>query len=245
MIRVSTGVEGLDEMLNGGFSKGRIILVSGGPGTGKTILALQYLIRSLERGESGVYVTLEEPLVFIMENANSLGWNFRAYEKKNSLRLLDFYAVPYGSSSEIRTRQYGESTLSILKEISKAAKEVGAEHIVIDPITSIAVHEQSAGMKRYRIAEIINELRRTGCTSILTSEIVSAGEFYIEEFLADGVLRLEKTVQNFNLINVLLIEKMRGVKYDEQPRRYIIDEGGLKVYHTEPVRPFEPSKPKS
>jgi len=105
-----------------------------------------------------------------------------------------------------------------------------------DPSIYGAIQEQMVYMKRQKIAQFLGVLRDLGCTSLLTSEISSSeGEFYLEEFLADGVIRLEKTLRNFNLIKTVRIEKMRGVKYDEQPKRYVIDERGVYVYSTEPA----------
>ncbi|MDQ1280440.1 MAG: hypothetical protein QG670_1703 [Thermoproteota archaeon] len=238
MIKISTGVEGLDEMLGGGFPRGRVYLVSGGPGTGKTIFSLQYLMAAVERGEPGIYVTLEEPLSFIRENVDSFGWDLKQKELSKRLKLLDFYAVTFGEESfETKGRDSSEPSFSIIREVVNAVKAVRAEHVVIDPLTSIVIHEQRAGVKRYKIGEIFSELRKIGCTALFTSEITSSeGEFYMEEFLADGVIRLNKTIQDFDLIKTIRIEKMRGIKYDEQPRRYIIDERGFSVYHTEPVR---------
>lgn len=237
MIRVSTGVGGLDEMLGGGLPKRRVILLCGGPGAGKTIFCLQYLAAAAERGEPGVYVTLEEPLNFIVENVDAFGWNLRKKEASNRLRLLDFYTVPYVGGSELRDRRSKGPTLSFIREVISAVEAIEAEHVVIDPLTSIAINEQRDAVKRYKIAELFSELRKIGCTSVFTTEITSYdGNFYMEEFLADGVIRLEKTIQNFNLIKTVRIEKMRGVKFDEQPRRYVIDERGFNVYHTERVR---------
>lgn len=234
MIKVSTGVKGFDEMLGGGFPKGRVILLCGGPGTGKTIFSLQFLASAAERGKHGVYVTLEEPLNLIRENVEAFGWNLKEKETNNLLRLLDFYTVPYGDASELRNKHDEEPILSVISEFVNAVKAINAEHVVIDPLTSITIQEQRAGLKRRRIAELFSKLRKIGCTSICTSEMTSTdGEFYMEEFLADGVIRLEKTIQDFNLVKTIRIEKMRGVKYDEQPRRYVIDEKGFIVYNTE------------
>jgi KaiC/GvpD/RAD55 family RecA-like ATPase len=243
MIKVSTGVKGLDEMLEGGFPKGRIILVCGGPGAGKTMLAIQFLMAAVERGEPSVYASLEEPLSLIRQNVEDFGWDIKAKEDSGLLRLMDFCAIPYESFIQFKTRNSGENNiLSVIDELEKAAKEMDAKNIVVDPITSITIHEQKAGMKRYRIAELFNRLRKTGCTSLVISESVpSAGEYYIEHFLADGVIILEKTVLNFNLLKTMRIEKMRGMAYDEQPRRYAIDKRGFVVYSTEPVRlPVKP-----
>ena len=224
-------------MLGGGLPKRRVILLCGGPGAGKTIFCLQYLAAAAERGEPGVYVTLEEPLNFIVENVDAFGWNLRKKEASNRLRLLDFYTVPYVGGSELRDRRSKGPTLSFIREVISAVEAIEAEHVVIDPLTSIAINEQRDAVKRYKIAELFSELRKIGCTSVFTTEITSYdGNFYMEEFLADGVIRLEKTIQNFNLIKTVRIEKMRGVKFDEQPRRYVIDERGFNVYHTERVR---------
>ncbi|MDH5441835.1 MAG: AAA family ATPase [Candidatus Bathyarchaeota archaeon] len=237
MLRVPTGVKGLDEMLGGGLPKQRVILLCGGPGAGKTIFCLQFLAAAVERGERGVYVTLEEPMSFILENVDAFGWNLKEKESSGRLKLLNFYTVPYVGGSELRSRQTSGPTLSFVREVVGAVESIDAEHVVIDPLTSIAIHEQREPIKRYKMSELFTEFRKIGCTSIATSEITSSdGGFHMEEFLADGVIRLDKTIQNFSFLKTLRIEKMRGVKFDEQPRRYMIDERGFTVFHTERVR---------
>jgi circadian clock protein KaiC len=244
LIKVSTGVKGLDEMLEGGFPRGRIILVCGGPGAGKTILALQFLAAAAERGEPSIYVSLEEPTSLIRQNIENFGWNIKGKEESGLLRLMDFCTIPYESFIQFKMRNTEENNiLSFIDKLEETVKEIDAKNIVIDPITSLTIHVQKAGVKRYRIAELFSRLRKTGCTSLVTSESVpSAGEYYIEHFLADGVIILEKTVLNFNLLKVIRIEKMRGMAYDEQPRRYTIDRRGFVVYSTEPIRlPVKPT----
>ncbi|HIE14982.1 TPA: hypothetical protein EYP70_06890 [Candidatus Bathyarchaeota archaeon] len=236
MEKVSSGILGLDEMLDGGFPRGRIILLCGGPGTGKTVFSLQFLAKAAERGEAGVYVTLEEPLELIRKNAETFGWALDEKERKNLLRMLDFYAVPYAGTIGIRERQSKKFILSIMNEIEMAVYDIDAKNVVIDPLTSLTIHEHSAGIKRHKIASLFDRLRKLRCTSICTSEVQSpTREFYIEEFLADGVIWFEKVIKDFTLIKTVRIEKMRGVAYDEQPRRYTINENGLTVYSTEPI----------
>jgi circadian clock protein KaiC len=232
---VSTGIKGLDEMLKGGLPKGRVILLCGGPGTGKTIFSLELLSSAAEKGVHGVYATLEEPLNLIKENGKIFAWNIEEKEKNQSIKLLEYRVLSYENPSG---REKSEaSTSSITNKIIEAAKSIHAEFLVIDPLTSIVINEQRAGEKRRKIAELFNQLRGSGYTSILTSETsASDGEFYIEEFLADGVIRLDKVIQNFNLIRTIRIEKMRGVEHDEQPKRYIIDRNGFTVYSTEPIK---------
>ena len=235
MSLLPTGIKGLDEMLNGGFPKGRVILLCGGPGTGKTIFSLEFLALAAEKGIHGVYATLEEPVNLVRENVDAFAWNIGEKEKNQSLKLLESRVISYEDPSG--KGRYEVSTSSIINKLIEAAKSIQAELLIIDPLTSIVISEQRAGEKRRRIAELFNQLRGSSYTSILTSETSpSNGEFYMEEFMADGVIRLDKVIHNFNLIRTIRIEKMRGVEHDEQPRRYIIDRNGFTVYSSEPIK---------
>ena len=88
-MRISTGIAGLDAMLGGGFTENRIMLVRGGPGSGKTIFSLQFILEGAEKGERGVYVTFEEPLALIKANVASFGWKITDYEKNGLIKLVD------------------------------------------------------------------------------------------------------------------------------------------------------------
>lgn len=237
MKRVTSGIKGLDEMLGGGFPKGRVILITGGPGTGKTIMSLQFIASAADEGDPGVYVTLEEPLELIRQNIDSFDWKIIEKEVKNKIRLLDFYSVSFlFTSYELRDRRDRDSVTSILEGLEKAVKNIDAKNIALDPITTLTLQEMRAGAKRRMIADLFTSLRRIGCTTIITSEMTSPRDFMVEEFLADGVIRLTKHIENFQMVSVLRIEKMRGMKYDDQPRRYVIDERGFTVYNTESIK---------
>jgi len=240
MKQIPTGINGLDEMLNGGFPEGRVILVCGGPGTGKTIFSLQYLIAAAKRGEAGFYITLEEPLRFIKQNITSFRWDLDRFEKEGLLRTLDINILSYKNEWERQANKYSvtkEVSTYLINEVYDAIDKIGAKHIVIDPLTSVTVHQHQAGKKRKEISRLFASLRKIGCTSILTTELTpKSNEFLMEEFLADGVLKLDKVIQNFKLIHTIRIEKMRGIKFDEQPRIYDILDEGIKVYSSEPVK---------
>lgn len=227
MKKISTGIAGLDEMLGGGFPEGRIILVCGGPGTGKTIFSFQFLVEGAKGGEKGVYITLEEPLELVKTNISSFGWEFDRYCKEKRLKLLDSNEVAYGVSPEKTS----------LEHIFKEIKDFKAGRIVIDPINSITLHQTSASKKRQEIAQIFKKLRGSNLTAVITMEDSSLkSDFYMEEYLADGVILLAKTIdQKYKLIKTIRIEKMRGTRHDEQPRRYEITDKGLTVYNTEEV----------
>jgi len=233
MKKIPTGITGLDEMLGGGFPEGRIILVHGGPGSGKTIFSLQFIMNGLKEGEPGVYVTLEEPLGLIKANMIALGWELEKFEKEGSLRMIDGSQIVY---AEKGSRNSAPVIAEFSNQIEQVVKTFKAKRLAIDPITSAVVHQPFRDQKRIEIGRLFKTLRELKCTSIIASEYSSAeGEFYMEEYLADGVIILFKTLQNFRMIKTIRVEKMRGVKHDDQPRRYEITDKGFIVYYTEPV----------
>lgn len=86
------------------------------------------------------------------------------------------------------------------------------------------------------VSQLFQTIRDLGCTSLITSEgIPSEGDFYMEQFLADGVILLEKNLQDYRLIKTLRIDKMRGIDFDDQPRRYVISSKGMQVFNKEAV----------
>lgn len=237
---VSTGILGLDEMVRGGFPENRIILVRGGPGAGKTIFSFQFLVEGAKKGEQGIYVTLEEPLNLIKSNMKPFGWDLETFEKKGFLKLIDESGQIFISFTPNRYDRGSSNLLitRILEKIKQEVEKLGAKRLVIDPITSAIIHQRFPADKRREISELIKALRNLKCTSIITSEATSyipERDFFVEEYLADGAVILSKTLRDFNVIKTVRIEKMRGVKHDDQPRRYDITERGLVVYHTEPV----------
>ena len=234
---VHTGVPGLDEMLSGGFPKGKTILLCGGPGTGKTIFCLQYMMKAIEDGDSCIYVSLEESLDDKVENALSFNWDLQKAVDDGKLAVFDIRMIPQSKGyAEPYDLKRGKLELGIIKEIENAAEKISAKHVLIDPLTSITIHESRAGHKRFMISQIFDSLKKTGCTSIVSSEgLPSGSNFSMEQFLSDGVIFLEKDIQDFKLIKTLRIDKMRGMTFDDQPKRYLITNRGFAVFNKEPV----------
>mgnify|MGYP006279477123 FL=1 len=237
MLRVKTGVQGLDKILKGGIPSKSIILVCGGPGAGKTIMTLQYLVTLAERGEPVVYVSLEEPMMKKRENAFAFNWDIEKYEKTGLLRVLDLYTVPNPRRpASIIDRVSGRKLFNLRKAIAEAVETINAEHVIVDPITSILVHEPRSSKKRLIISRLFDTIRDLGCTALVTSETLpDENNFYLEHFLADGVFYLRSSIINYNLIKTIRVEKMRGTMFDGQPRRYLITPKGLQVFPSEPV----------
>ena len=180
--RILTGITGIDDMLGGGIPEKGILLLCGGPGVGKTIFTLQYMMAAVERGEPCVYITLEEPMEKKTLNARAFGWDIKKAEEDDMIATLDIYMVPHSQGVvEQIDRKRGKIQFSIAHEIEAAVKRIGAKHIIIDPLTSILVHESRSGKKRHLIGQLFDSIRRMNCTAIVTSEgLPKVNEFYME-----------------------------------------------------------------
>jgi KaiC/GvpD/RAD55 family RecA-like ATPase len=133
-------------------------------------------------------------------------------------------------------REHGKLELGIIKAIEDAVDGVKARHIVIDPLTSIVIHEVRSGNKRYQIGQMFDSIKRKRCNGLIISEsIPNNNDFYMEQFLSDGVLIMEKDIIDFRLIKTIRIDKMRGTSFDEQPRSYLITSRGFSVFNKEPI----------
>ena len=164
---------------------------------------------------------------------------FSNLEKKGALKLIDGSELVYKFGEEIK-RGY-EATRPVISQIAQQivleVEGFGAKRLAIDPITSAIIHQRFPTDKRLEILALIKALRKMNCTSLITSESSSPSndDFFVEEYLADGVIILAQTLHNFTIIKTVRIEKMRGTRHDDQPRKYEIGDKGLIVYNTEPV----------
>jgi KaiC/GvpD/RAD55 family RecA-like ATPase len=235
--RVSTGVAGLDEMLGGGMPEKDILLVSGGPGTGKTIMSLQFIASAVSRGEPCVYISIEESMKKKIEYAKSFGWDLQKAIDDDMLDVLDLYMIPQSQGYvDLYERIRGKLQFTLEKEIENLVNRIDAKHILLDPLTSILVHEQRSGKKRFIIGQLFDALRTLSCSAVITTEgLPRENEFYMEHFLSDGLILLVKDLQDYKLVKTIRIDKMRGIDFDEEPRRYVISNRGFQVLNKEPV----------
>lgn len=238
-MKVPTGISGLDEMLQGGFPRKRIVLVRGGPGSGKTTLCVQFITEGATNNEPGIYVSLEEPIDLIRDNMKLFGWNLKEQEEKGLIHLIDASELlSKGLDFQGRDHQSKLIMTGLTDIIERTVNHYKAKRLAIDPITSAVIQKRYPTDKRFEILELMRTLRKLECTSLISSEFSSSegtNDFYVEEYLADGVVILSKTLQNYKVIKTARIEKMRGVNHDDDPRRYEITNNGILIYNTEPV----------
>lgn len=235
---VPTGIPGVNKILaDKGIPRGHTILLSGGPGSGKTTFAIQFLATGIcDHDEPGVYVTLDEEPGDIKRNMLDYGWNLKKLEGEKKLVFINVSPVRVTPSDRPGLIQIGMKEfrlVKLLEAIRQGVKEVDAKRVVVDPVTIFTLQYPDKVERIYAMRDLMRDLRRTDCTNLLISELRGTGmerEHQFEEYLAHGVILLRTFLKNGRLLRVFQIEKMRGLAVDNQPRPYEISENGIEVY---------------
>ncbi|MDQ9168949.1 ATPase domain-containing protein [Oxalobacteraceae bacterium R-40] len=225
--RVCTGVPGLDDILGGGLTKNRVYLLEGSPGTGKTTLALQFLMEGVSIGEKSLYITLSESVEEINEIAGSHGWDIGGitmFELINDAGLDPDSEQSIFHPSEV---ELGETTKSIMGEVDR----VMPSRVVFDSLSELRLLAQNPLRYRRQILAIKNYFSTRKCTVILLDDKTSeAGDQQLHS-IAHGVIVLEQLAQEFGKERRRLnIVKMRGIKFRGGYHDFILDTGGLIVF---------------
>ena len=223
MDRVKTGINGLDEMLGGGFLRRSANLIEGAPGTGKTTLAMQFIYNGIvQENEPGIIITFEEFPQQYYHDATGFGWDFQALEKKELLRVVM-------TSPEVS--RLGIENVGGL--IENHINQLGAKRIVVDSISHFARLTQDPVELRNLEYQFINALKRQGLTSILTREnpvfLGQTAENSEVGFVADSYLILRYVEIESAIQKALLVLKMRGSNHAKDIRQYEITQQGIQV----------------
>jgi len=237
--RVVTGIAGLDEILNGGIPKRNVVLLSGGPGTGKSILGQQYLYNGLLRGEPGVLVVLEEHPVQVRISMSQFGWDVRAYEEKKAFAIVDAFTAGIGEAAKREkyvVRDPGDFQL-LLDVLRDAINDVNAERAVVDSVSTLYITKPT--MARGMILQLKKVLSGMGCTSILISQVSVTERGFGGpgvEHAADGIIRLDLDEVDGELKRSIIIWKMRGTSHSMRRHPFIITNKGIEIKATETIK---------
>ena len=233
--RVKTGIPGLDDLIEGGFPRGDTILIAGKAGTGKSILATQFIYRGAkDYNEPGVFVTMEEPPHLIKRNMNQFGMDLAKMEKSGMVSIVDL--SPSKEVTPVTIGEYPSFDLSGLEAIiMNHVQKIGAKRIVIDTLSIMAYKFRSRDILREEFFKLCANLTRTGCTLLLTSEIPAQdqglGVFDIEAFLASGVIVLyNEKISDTSRSRSIEVLKLRGSKHSSRIHSMRITEEGIRVW---------------
>jgi circadian clock protein KaiC len=210
--RVPTGILGLDPTIEGGLPKGRSILITGEPGTGKSIFALQFLVEGLKRNEKCIFVTADEGPMDILEQAASMGWDLEPHVDKKDLAILN--AGAYLSSFPGAGKERHIDVQKAVHDLAGFVNQLGAQRLVLDPAGPFVLLRDSSVRMQDQTRLLIKMLRSSlQTTNVLTSYAVPrTGErsmHGMEEYLVAGAVVLEMIWKDGQLVRSLIVEKMR------------------------------------
>jgi KaiC domain protein len=237
--RVKTGIPGFDEILNGGIPRRNVVLLSGGPGTGKTIMSQQYLWNGLQMGEPGIYVALEEHPVQVRINMAQFGWDVKPYERESVFAIVDAFTGGIGEAAKRERYVVRDPTdvgllIDVLKE---AIRDTGAQRVVIDSVSTLYLTKPSVA--RSVVMMLKRVLSGLGTTSFLVSQVSVTERGFGGpgvEHAADGIIRLDLDEIDGELKRSLIIWKMRGTRHSMRRHPFDITDKGIVIYHDKVLR---------
>lgn len=237
-----TGIHGLDQLLEGGLPQGRTILVVGGPGTGKTIFASQFIFNGIrQQAENGVFVSLDEGKDHFFREMQHFGWDFKKAEQEKKFVLID--ATRMSRVALLKEKLYREEAKSLrgkqlsidklIEELQVKIKSVNAKRVAVDTLAALLYRFPDPADRRTAIIDMIESLSDLGTTTIVTTELDRLSlerSALIEEYLAHGVIVMQTLFSQGVTTRAIQVEKMRGAKVNPNLVPYIIDKNGIEVF---------------
>jgi circadian clock protein KaiC len=222
-----TGIQGLDEITGGGFTRGRPTLVCGSAGAGKTLLAMEFLVRgAMDYGEPGVFMAFEETAPELTQNARSLGFDLDELVKEKKI-AIDFVRIERSEIDE--TGDYDLEGLFI--RLGAAIDVIGAQRVVLDTIENLFAGLQNQGILRAELRRLFRWLKDRGVTAVITAERGEGAltRHGLEEYVSDCVILLDHRVTDQVSTRRLRVVKYRGTAHGTNEYPFLIDEDGFSV----------------
>lgn len=219
--RVPTGIDGLDDLIEGGFLRSDVILLAGGPGSGKTIFSTQFIHKgATQYGEKGVYATFEEDAKTLKRNMLRFGFDFERLEREGAIKVIDLEALK------------GEGLSANIQFILDALEETNGKRLVIDSLTAFFAACPEKFEYRALMHLIYRMLKTRDITTIMTCSMPLGAKTLglgIEEFVADSVILLENVIDSLELKTRLLIHKMRGTDHSRKYHNVFLTDKGMQI----------------
>jgi KaiC/GvpD/RAD55 family RecA-like ATPase len=245
--RIATGINGLDELVDGGFPEGRVILVIGGPGTGKTIMCSQFLYKGIyENQENGIFVSLDESKDHFYTEMQKFGWDFRKAEKERKFAFIN--ATRISRVAMLKEELYKEETRSLrgkqlsmdrlIEDLQAKIQQVSAKRIAVDTLAALTFRFPDPVERRTAVVDLIESLADLRVTSLVTTEL---GQLSLErnaleeEFLVHGVIMMQTLFSGGTTTRAIQVEKMREAKVNPSLVPYSIDQNGVEIFPNMPL----------
>jgi len=222
--RIDIGIEGLDQMIQGGIRRRHLIVSIGSAGTGKTTFGLQFLHHGLENGENCVFITLEQSHTDIMDTANDRDWEFDRYEAADQLAVIDLDPVEMANSLD-----------NIRGELPGLIEDFDADRLVLDSVSLLEMMYDDPAKRRTEVFDFTRSLKDAGVTTMLTSEASEdnpyASRHGIIEYLTDAVFVLQYVRGDTQETRLAVeIQKIRNANHSRETKPYEITMDGISVY---------------
>jgi KaiC/GvpD/RAD55 family RecA-like ATPase len=227
--RLTTGIFGLDQIIEGGFRDKSSIVCVGSSGTGKTTFGMQFLMHGIEKGEQGLYVTMEESPEQIMREAEWMGWDMKKHFEKSLFFI------------HLKGKNFKKMIDEQLPQLVKARSDYDIKtRVVIDPMTPVIWATQDRLMQRELIGKLFYTLKELGVVFATVEEHSRPGETIGEDvllpiYLADGAMHIEYYPIGGAFNRTLKIIKMRGTNHGESVYPYIFARGLGVIVRTTPI----------
>lgn len=226
--RTKTGIEGIDDLTKGGLPSNKAIAVVGGPGTGKSILLMQFLINGAKSyNEPGIYITFEEEVNELKENYKSFNFNIKELEKKGMLKIVHY--------SPMKIKRFVKNMDVTLRDLIKS---MNAKRVVIDSLSAFTLLYTNEGEQREGLFNLFQTLKELGVTTLLSTEswreptITKSG---VIEFIADGVIMMYNLKIGDTRVRAIEVLKMRGIEHEMRISPFKITNEGIKIFTEEEV----------
>lgn len=245
--KISTGVPGLDDLIDGGFPEGRVVLVIGGPGTGKTIMCGQFLHDGIyQNNENGVFVSLDESKEHFYSEMSQFGLDFQKAEDEQKFAFIN--ASRMSQVSMLKEKLYKEETRSLrgkhlpvdklLEDLRMKISGIHAKRVVVDTLAALMYRFPDPIERRTAVLDLIGSLADLGVTSLVTTELGYLGlerNALEEEFLVHGVIMMQTLFSGATTTRAIQVEKMREAKVNPSLVPYSIGSNGVEVFPNMPL----------